>query len=217
MERGSERKLWRIDLSSAKRDRDACWPRASPFLPVLATRPPSRLHVSEAWRHRVLAIDDRARARRTRGALRPSSLSGTHRACVRTAAIWLALFAPRNQLVEFVLREDAYRRRMIDTIDPALLDRARALKRRELSRADPGRSAQEAEHAEAVVAELVVRARRALQSDDAASCAASTAAPTARSTASRRAVSSTAGFMSPPKAPAVSSPSILPTRSDAIQ
>ena len=36
-----------------------------------------------------------------------------------TAAIWLALFAPRNQLVEFVLREDDYRRRMIETIDPA--------------------------------------------------------------------------------------------------
>jgi hypothetical protein len=32
--------------------------------------------------------------------------------------IWLALFAPRSQLVEFVLREDRYRRRMIDTINP---------------------------------------------------------------------------------------------------
>ena len=33
-------------------------------------------------------------------------------------AIWLALFAPRSQLVEFVLSEDRYRRRMIDEIDP---------------------------------------------------------------------------------------------------
>jgi hypothetical protein len=32
---------------------------------------------------------------------------------------WLCLFAPRNQLVEFVLREDSYRRQMIDTVDPA--------------------------------------------------------------------------------------------------
>ena len=30
--------------------------------------------------------------------------------------IWLALFAPRSQLVEFVLSEDRYRRRMIDEI-----------------------------------------------------------------------------------------------------
>jgi hypothetical protein len=32
-------------------------------------------------------------------------------------AIWLALFAPRSQLVEFVLSEDRYRRRMIDEIE----------------------------------------------------------------------------------------------------
>ena len=32
-------------------------------------------------------------------------------------AIWLALFAPRRQLVEFVLREDRYRRRMIGEMD----------------------------------------------------------------------------------------------------
>ena len=32
-------------------------------------------------------------------------------------AIWLALFAPRSQLVEFVLSEDRYRRRMIEEID----------------------------------------------------------------------------------------------------
>ena len=36
----------------------------------------------------------------------------------RDGGFWLALFAPRNQLVEFVLREDDYRRRMIDTVDP---------------------------------------------------------------------------------------------------
>ena len=32
--------------------------------------------------------------------------------------IWLALFAPRSQLVEFVLSETRYRRRMLDEIDP---------------------------------------------------------------------------------------------------
>lgn len=31
---------------------------------------------------------------------------------------WLAMFAPRNSLVEFVLKEDDYRRRMTETIDP---------------------------------------------------------------------------------------------------
>jgi len=33
-------------------------------------------------------------------------------------SIWLALFAPRSQLVEFVLREHRYRQRMIREIDP---------------------------------------------------------------------------------------------------
>jgi hypothetical protein len=33
-------------------------------------------------------------------------------------AIWLALFAPRSQLVAFVLSEDRYRQRMIREIDP---------------------------------------------------------------------------------------------------
>jgi hypothetical protein len=31
---------------------------------------------------------------------------------------WLAVFAPRSQLIEFVLREDGYRRRMVSEIDP---------------------------------------------------------------------------------------------------
>jgi hypothetical protein len=35
-------------------------------------------------------------------------------------AIWLALFSPRSQLIEFVLSEDLYRRRMIDEIDADL-------------------------------------------------------------------------------------------------
>ena len=33
-------------------------------------------------------------------------------------AIWLALFAPRSQLVEFVLSERRYRRRMLSEVDP---------------------------------------------------------------------------------------------------
>ena len=42
------------------------------------------------------------------GRMRPRSDGG----------FWLAMFAPRNPLVEFVLKEDDYRRRMTETIDP---------------------------------------------------------------------------------------------------
>ena len=35
-----------------------------------------------------------------------------------TGGYWLAIFAPRNQLVEFVLREKVFRQRMMDEIEP---------------------------------------------------------------------------------------------------
>ena len=47
----------------------------------------------------------------------------------------LALFAPRNRLIEFVLQEDAYRADMMREIDRALLDRAGAVVRPQLPRA----------------------------------------------------------------------------------
>ncbi|MCB8882550.1 hypothetical protein ACELLULO517_20055 [Acidisoma cellulosilytica] len=77
------------------------------------------IFVAEAWRHRVLCLP-------ATSAGLPTVLLGQLPAypgrMLRRAegGFWLALFAPRNQLVEFVLREDAYRRRMIETIDPDL-------------------------------------------------------------------------------------------------
>jgi hypothetical protein len=35
-------------------------------------------------------------------------------------ALWLSMFAMRTHLVEFVLREDAFRAEMVETIDPEL-------------------------------------------------------------------------------------------------
>ena len=73
------------------------------------------LVVAEAWLNRLVTIDRRG-ARRVLlehlpaypGRLSPSSRGG----------YWLALFAPRNQLVEFVLREPTYRKRMMREIEP---------------------------------------------------------------------------------------------------
>ena len=51
----------------------------------------------------------------------------------RKRDIWLAVFAPRAQLIEFVLREDEYRGRMMEEIEPeywiapSLIIRARFL------------------------------------------------------------------------------------------
>jgi len=69
---------------------------------------------SESWRHRVVRSD-------SRGA-RPlvSELPGypSRMSAAADGGFWLTCFVCRTQLVEFVLREDAYRRRMVAEVDP---------------------------------------------------------------------------------------------------
>jgi hypothetical protein len=76
-----------------------------------------RIIVSESWSHRLLALDPAGIAPPQRLL---SDLPGyPARLCAASdGGLWLAVFAPRNQLIEFVLREDGYRRRMLDEIDP---------------------------------------------------------------------------------------------------
>jgi hypothetical protein len=73
--------------------------------------------VSESWRHRVVAFGPNGSVRPYLDDLPvyPSRLS-------RAAAggFWLTAFAARTQLIEFVLREPAYRKRMMAEIDPDL-------------------------------------------------------------------------------------------------
>lgn len=74
--------------------------------------------VSEAWRHRLIALGTE-RAGPVREMLGELPAYPGRLAAAADGGFCLALFAPRNQLVEFVLREPAYRRRMVETIDPA--------------------------------------------------------------------------------------------------
>ena len=71
--------------------------------------------VSESWSHRVLAIapDGSQRAILDNLPVYPSRLSPA-----ASGGFWLTAFAARTQLVEFVLRENAYRRRMLAEIEP---------------------------------------------------------------------------------------------------
>ena len=71
---------------------------------------------------------------------------------------WLTAFAARTQLVEFVLREPAYRRRMMAEIDPELLGRAAAALGRKLPRAAAGRASEDHGRAQAVGAAALLRA-----------------------------------------------------------
>ena len=71
--------------------------------------------VSESWRHRLIAVGANGRARPvlTRLPVYPSRLVPA-----TGGGFWLTAFTARTQLVEFVLRENAFRRRMMKEIEP---------------------------------------------------------------------------------------------------
>lgn len=69
--------------------------------------------VSESWRHRLARLDAGGNLATVVGQLPgyPARLSKAP-----DGGAWLAIFAPRNRLIEFVLQEADYRQDMIDTI-----------------------------------------------------------------------------------------------------
>lgn len=116
MNRRAGGSIWRIPL--AGRDRDVTRLAHDLAFPYgLAPGPDGALLVSEAWRHRVIALD--AHTAGTPRAVLSDLPAYPARIAVVEGEYWLALFAPRNQLIEFVLREEGYRRRMVSGIDPA--------------------------------------------------------------------------------------------------
>lgn len=74
--------------------------------------------VAEAWRHRLVALDADAQSQPREMLAGLPAYPG--RICQSASdGHWLALFAVRSQLQEFVLRENRFRRQMIAEIDPA--------------------------------------------------------------------------------------------------
>ena len=69
---------------------------------------------SESWAHRLLVLQG------TKAQLGPSEIPGypSRMSPATGGGFWLTIFAPRTQLLEFVLREDAYRDEMMRTIEP---------------------------------------------------------------------------------------------------
>ena len=71
--------------------------------------------ISESWRHRVITVTPNGTSKVVLSHLPvyPSRISPAH-----GGGWWLTAFIARTQLVEFVLREPAYRKRMMAEIDP---------------------------------------------------------------------------------------------------
>jgi sugar lactone lactonase YvrE len=111
MEGGRTGKVLRLDLASARIDTVA----SGLHYAFGVCSAGDALFVSESWRHRLVGIgsDGSRRAALDNLPVYPSRLSPA-----ASGGFWLTAFAARTQLVEFVLREKAYRRRMMAEIDP---------------------------------------------------------------------------------------------------
>ncbi len=111
--------------------------------------------ISESWRHRLRRFGSEYSGHTVLDGLPgyPSRL-----APAQGGDFWLTCFTLRTQLVEFVLREPAYRKRMIREIEFALLDFSGVEFRQHLSGADAGRAAQGDGHRQAMGAAAVIRA-----------------------------------------------------------
>ena len=73
-----------------------------------------RVLTSESWGHRLLVLD----GSRAQTGLEEIPGYPSRMAPAAGGGFWLTVFAPRSQLLEFVLREDAFRQEMMATIEP---------------------------------------------------------------------------------------------------
>lgn len=112
MEKNATGSVWRLEPGSRARQQlggDLAYPYG-----LLVE--PGAIVVSESWRSSLTRLSPGAAGRSERVlAHLPAYPSRLSRGADH--AIWLALFAPRSQLIEFVLSEDSYRRRMIGEIN----------------------------------------------------------------------------------------------------
>jgi sugar lactone lactonase YvrE len=106
---GKSGALWRVNLATG----DAlCLASGLAWPCGIAVAPDGGLFVSESWRHRVLSLNAAQPGRPSSALMDPPAYPGRIASAAR-GGYWLTFFASRNQLVEFILREDEYRRRMI--------------------------------------------------------------------------------------------------------
>lgn len=114
MERQADGSVWRIAIDGSRQVQLAAklgWPLG------VALLADGRVVVSESWKHRLIAV---AEGRAPEAVLSdlPGYPARIHRDIER-GGYWLAIFAPRNQIIEFIQREPDFLARMIDTIDEA--------------------------------------------------------------------------------------------------
>ena len=104
LQRGATGSVWTVTDGVARQVADGlAWPAG-------AAVQADRITVAESWRHQLTRIGGQPVITDLPGY--PSRLIPAE------DGWWLTIFAPRNQLIELVLREDAYRARMMAEVDP---------------------------------------------------------------------------------------------------
>ncbi len=107
LQRNASGSIWRIELESGRSTKLA----GGLAYPAGLAVDGAGLVYSEAWAHRLVRIDV-SNAGNTE--VLCADLPGyPGRLTPADDGYWLAVFAPRSQIVEFVLREPAYRKRMV--------------------------------------------------------------------------------------------------------
>lgn len=108
MEKRRSGSLWRLDLASGKAIRVL---NGLGWASGVATTGSQRIWLAESWRHRILSVD--LATGRSTPVLEHLPAYPARIATAVNAGYWLSFYSVRNQLVEFILREYGYRRRML--------------------------------------------------------------------------------------------------------
>lgn len=112
MERGSDGSVWRVDLATGSARKIA----GNLGWPLGVAVDGGRVLASESWRHRLVTLVE-GRAPEPVLTDLPGYPARIHPDGV--GGWWLAMFAPRNQIIEFIQREPAFLGRMIEEVDEA--------------------------------------------------------------------------------------------------
>ncbi len=108
LEKSATGSLWKLNLANGQSTRilgGLAWASG------LAATGSQKIWLAESWRHRILSVD--LATGRSEPALSHLPAYPARIAPAAGAGFWLSFLSIRNQLVEFILREDAYRKRML--------------------------------------------------------------------------------------------------------
>jgi hypothetical protein len=114
MEINSLGSIWRVEISSGQQTK-ICKDIAFPY--GLCSDGKS-LFYSESWKSRIMKISLDGSLKEPEEVLSHFPGYVSRFVPAQGGGIWLTVFAPRSQLIEFVLRENRYRKLMMENINP---------------------------------------------------------------------------------------------------